>query len=254
MSGHSKWAQIKRQKGANDIKRGQLFTKLGREITIAARDGGGDPNANFRLRLAIQRARENNMPLDTIERAIKRGTGGGEGAALEEIVYEGYGAGGAAILVEAMTDNRNRAAAEVRSVFTRHGGSLGETGCVSWLFDSRGVITVDVGDRDPDEVALIAIDAGAEDVKIEDGSLEIYTVPGDLEKVRQSLDADNITVASAEVSMVPKTTVELDPKATITVMRLIERLEELDDVQAVYSNIEVSEDALAEYSELGDRR
>ncbi len=254
MSGHSKWAQIKRQKGANDIKRGQLFTKLGREITVAARDGGGDPNANFRLRLAIQRARENNMPMDTIERAIKRGTGGGEGATLEEIVYEGYGAGGAAILVEAMTDNRNRAAAEIRSVFTRHGGSLGETGCVSWLFDSRGVITVDVGDKDPDEMALIAIDAGAEDVKIEDGSLEVYTAPGDLEKVRQSLDADNIAVASAEVSMVPKTTVQLDPKATITVMRLIERLEELDDVQTVYSNIEVSEDALAEYSELSDRR
>lgn len=248
MSGHSKWAQIKRQKGANDIKRGQLFTKLGREITVAARDGGGDPVANFRLRLAIQRARENNMPMDTIERAIKRGTGGGEGASLEEITYEGYGAGGAAIMVEALTDNRNRAAAEIRSVFTRHGGSLGETGCVSWLFDSRGVISIDPGKQDPEELALIAIDAGAEDVKVDDGSVEIYTEPGDLEKVRQALEASKVAVSSAEVSMVPKTTVSLDPKGTITVMKLIERLEELDDVQKVYSNIDVSEEALAEYA------
>ncbi|MGI5836491.1 MAG: YebC/PmpR family DNA-binding transcriptional regulator [Chloroflexota bacterium] len=248
MAGHSKWAQIKRQKGANDIKRGQLFTKLGREITVAARDGGGDPNANFRLRLAVQRARENNMPMDTIERAIKRGTGGGEGSALEEITYEGYGVGGAAIMVEALTDNRNRAAADIRSVFTRHGGSLGETGCVSWLFDNRGVISIDVGGQDPDELALAAIDAGAEDVKVEDDSLEIYTEPGDLEKVKQTLEANKVAIESAEVSMVPKTTVKLDSKATITVLKMIERLEELDDVQEVYSNIEVSDEALAEYS------
>lgn len=248
MSGHSKWAQIKRQKGANDIKRGQLFTKLGREITVAARDGGGDPNANFRLRLAIQRARESNMPMDTIERAIKRGTGGGEGASLEEITYEGYGVGGAAIMVEALTDNRNRAAADVRSVFTRHGGSLGETGCVSWLFDNRGVISFGAGNHDPEELALLAIDAGAEDVKVDEGSLEIYTEPGDLEKVKQALEENKVVIDSAEVSMVPKTTVQLDPKATITVMKLIEKLEELDDVQEVYSNIEVSEEALAEYS------
>lgn len=248
MSGHSKWAQIKRQKGANDAKRGQLFTKLGREITVAARDGGGDPNANFRLRLAIQRARENNMPMDNIERAIKRGTGGGEGAALEDIVYEGYGVGGAAILVEAMTDNRNRAAAEIRSVFTRHGGSLGETGCVSWLFDPKGVITIEVGNQDPDELALMAIDAGAEDVKVDDDTIEVYTSPADLDEVRQALEAKKVPIANAEVSMVPKTTVELDPKSTITVMKMVERLEELDDVQRVYSNIEVSEEALAQYS------
>ena len=248
MSGHSKWAQIKRQKGANDAKRGQLFTKLGREITVAARDGGGDPNANLRLRLAIQRARENNMPMDNIERAIKRGTGGGEGAALEDIVYEGYGVGGAAILVEAMTDNRNRAAAEIRSVFTRHGGSLGETGCVSWLFDPKGVITIEVGNQDPDELALMAIDAGAEDVKVDDDTIEVYTSPADLDEVRQALEAKKVPIANAEVSMVPKTTVELDPKSTITVMKMVERLEELDDVQRVYSNIEVSEEALAQYS------
>ncbi|HEX2988840.1 MAG TPA: YebC/PmpR family DNA-binding transcriptional regulator [Chloroflexota bacterium] len=248
MSGHSKWAQIKRQKGVNDNKRGQVFTKLGREITVAARDGGGDPNANFRLRLAVQHARENNMPMDNIERAIKRGTGGGEGAALEEITYEGYGVGGAAILVEAMTDNRNRAAADVRSVFTRHGGSLGETGCVNWLFDSRGIISIDVGKQDPDELALLAIDAGADDVKVEDGSLEVYTAPGDLESVRQALEANKLTITNAEVSMIPKTTVELDPKGTVTVLKMVEKLEDLDDVQAVYSNIEVSDEALAEFS------
>ncbi len=248
MSGHSKWAQIKRQKGVNDSKRGQLFTKLGREITIAARDGGGDPNANFRLRLAVQHARESNMPMDNIDRAIKRGIGGGEGAALEEITYEGYGVGGAAIMVEAMTDNRNRAAADVRSLFTRHGGSLGESGCVSWLFDSRGVITLETGKQDPDDLALMAIDAGAEDVQIEDGSVEVYTEPADLDTVRQALESRKVTITNAEVSMIPTTTLELDAKSTITVMKLMERLEELDDVQRVYSNIEVSEEALAEYS------
>jgi len=254
MSGHSKWAQIKRQKGANDAKRGQLFTKLGREITVAARDGGGDPNANFRLRLAIQRARENNMPMENIERAIKRGAGGGEGSSLEEITYEGYGAGGAAILVEAMTDNRNRAAADIRSVFTRGGGSLGESGCVAWLFDSKGVITVDVGKNDAEEVALLAIDAGADDFKIEDGSLDVYTAPGDLERVRRALESRKLAITGAEISMIPKTTVELDSKATAQVLKLIERLEDLDDVQRVYTNVEVSEEALAEYSALGDKR
>jgi YebC/PmpR family DNA-binding regulatory protein len=254
VSGHSKWAQIKRQKGVNDAKRGQLFTKLGREITVAARDGGGDPVANFRLRLAIQRARENNMPMENIERAIKRGTGGGEGATLEEIQYEGYGIGGAAILIEALTDNRNRAAADVRSVFSRHGGSLGEAGCVAWLFDSKGMILVEVGDGDADDLALAAIDAGAEDVTVEDGSLEVHTAPSDLEAVRQALERQSVTISSAEVSMVPKTTLQLDPGSTGQVLKLIERLEELDDVQQVHSNVEVSEEALAEYSELGDKR
>jgi len=248
VSGHSKWSQIKRQKGVNDSKRGQIFTKLGREITVAARDGGGDPDANFRLRLAVQRARENNMPVENIDRAIKRGTGGGEGAALEEITYEGYGVGGAAILVDAMTDNKNRAAADVRSTFTRHGGGLGESGCVGWLFDKRGVISVEVGNQDEDELSLLAIDAGAEDVKVEDGTLEVYTDPGEMEAVRQALESRKLTITNAEVTMIPKTTVQLDPKGTITVMKMMEKLEELDDVQAVHSNIEVSEEALAEYS------
>src|SRR6059058_3335389 len=179
MSGHSKWSQIKRQKGVADARRGQLFTKLGREITVAAREGGADPDANARLRLAVQKAREANMPMDTIERAIKRGAGGGEGAALDEVTYEGYGPGGAAILVEAMTDNRNRSVAEIRNAFTRGGGSLGESGCVAWLFDPRGVIAVDVNGQDPDETALIAIDAGADDVRVEGSSLEVITAPAD---------------------------------------------------------------------------
>ncbi len=174
MSGHSKWAQIKRQKGVADSKRGQLFTKLGRELTVAAREGA-EPSSNSRLRIAIQRARDANMPLDTIERAIKRGAGGGEGANYQEITYEGYGPGGAAVLVRAMTDNRNRAAAEVRSVFTRNGGNLGESGCASYLFDARGVITVNVDGKDPDDLALMAIDAGADDVQIGDDAVDIYT-------------------------------------------------------------------------------
>lgn len=254
MSGHSKWSQIKRQKGVNDSKRGQLFTKLGREITIAARDGGGDHNANFRLRLALQRARESNMPADNIDRAIKRGTGGGEGAALEEITYEGYGAGGAAVMVEAMTDNRNRAASDIRGAFTRGGGSLGETGCVAWLFDTRGVITLDIGDADPDELSLAVIDAGAEDVQVEDGALEVYTQPSEMEAVRQALETSKLNITGAEVTMVPKTVADLSPKDAVAVMRLLERLEELDDVQRVYSNIEVSEEAMAEYEGVGDRK
>lgn len=244
MSGHSKWAQIKRQKGAADARRGQLFTKLGREITVAAREGA-DPTGNSRLRMAIQRARDANMPLDTVERAIKRGSGGGEGVHYEEINYEGYGPGGAAILVHAMTDNRNRAAAEIRSVFSRNGGNLGETGCVSWLFEPRGVIAVETNGTDPDELALTAIDAGADDVQVGDGVVEIYTDPGRLEDVRGRLEGDAVTVAHADRQMVPSTTVDLDVRAAEQVMRLVERLEELDDVQDVYTNTEISDEVAA---------
>jgi YebC/PmpR family DNA-binding regulatory protein len=245
MSGHSKWAQIKRQKGVNDSRRGQMFTKLGREITVAARQGGPDPDSNFRLRLAIQRARDNNMPSDTIERAIKRGTGNNEGADLQEITYEGYGPGGTAIMVEVLTDNRNRSAAELRATFTRAGGNLGETGSVGWQFESRGVITVDANGADPEAIELAAIDAGAEDVKTEDGVVEITTAPTDLEAVRRALAEQRLKITSAELSMVPKTTVDLDDKASEQVLRLLDRLEELDDVQRVYSNAEFSETALA---------
>jgi YebC/PmpR family DNA-binding regulatory protein len=247
VSGHSKWAQIKRQKGAADVKRGQLFTKLGREITVAAREGGPDPDGNPRLRQAIQRAREAAMPADTIERAIKRATGGTDSGALEEVVYEGYGPGGAAILVQALTDNRNRAVAEIRSAFTRAGGSLGESGCVAWLFEPRGVIAIERNNRDPDELGLLAIDAGAEDVRDEGDILEVLTQPGDLEAVRAALEAQGLRIASAETALVPKTSVPLDERNAAATLRLMERLEELDDVQRVYTNLEISDEALRAY-------
>jgi YebC/PmpR family DNA-binding regulatory protein len=248
MSGHSKWSQIKRQKGVVDARRGQLFTKLGREITVAAREGGPDPDANPRLRLAVQKAREANMAMDTIERAIKRGAGGGEGAVLDEITYEGYGPGGAAILVEAMTDNRNRSVAEIRNAFTRGGGSLGESGCVAWLFDPRGIITVEVNGGDPDDLALMAIDAGADDVRVEGSSLEVQTAPGDLDTVRSALEAQKLNVMSAETAMVPKTTLEADAKDALAVLKLLERLEDLEDVQRVYTNVDFDEEVLGQFN------
>lgn len=235
MSGHSKWSSIKRAKGATDAKRGALFTKLGREIAVSARDGA-DPMSNSRLRLAISRARDANMPMDTIERAIKRGAGAGEGSNYQEISYEGYGPAGAAVLVDALTDNRNRAAAEVRAVFNRNGGNLGESGSVRWLFDSKGVIVADPGTIDADELALLAIDAGADDVQQVDEVLEIYTETQQLEAVRQALEAAGIQIVSSESSMIPQTNVELVGKDAEQMMRLLDRLEELDDVQRVYSN------------------
>lgn len=244
MSGHSKWAQIKRQKGAADAKRGQLFTKLGREIAVAAREGA-DPSANARLRLAIQRARDANMPMDTIDRAVKRGAGAGEGANYQEVTYEGYGPGGVALLVVAMTDNRNRAAAEIRSAFHRNGGNLAEAGAVRWLFEPKGVISVNTDGSDSDEISLLAIDAGADDVQTGDGVVEVYTDPGHLEDVRHALDESGHDIADSESSMIPKTTVELDTRTAEQTMRLIERLEELEDVQHVYSNSEVSDEVAA---------
>ncbi len=247
MSGHSKWAQIKRAKGANDQKRGQLFTKLGREITVAARAGGANPEANARLRLAVERAREANMPMDTIQRAIQRGAGAGEGAQLEEVTYEGYGAGGAALLIEATTDNRNRTVAEIRAALTRGGGSLGEAGSVAWNFEQRGVILVEVdGKQDPEELALKAIDAGADDFTTEDGELEVLTEPSLLDDVRSALQDGGGKVTSAEVAMVPKTQVELPTDQAAQVLRLVEKLEDLDDVSRVYTNVQLSEDVLAQ--------
>ncbi|MBF6598945.1 MAG: YebC/PmpR family DNA-binding transcriptional regulator [Dehalococcoidia bacterium] len=248
MSGHSKWSQIKRQKGAADAQRGQLFTKLSKEIIIAARQGGGDPNANFRLRLAVQKARDNNMPADNIDRAIKRAVGGGEGSELAEITYEGFGPAGTSVIVEVATDNKNRTVAEVRNVFTRAGGSLGESGSVAWNFDSRGVINVPRDGVDADDVALYAIDAGAEDVQIGDETIDIYTGPGELEAVKKALEEQQVAVDAAETARVPKTTVQLDEKAAIQVLRLVEKLEALDDVQKVYFNAEFSDDVLAAYT------
>lgn len=244
MSGHSKWAQIKRQKGVADAKRGQVFTKLGREITVAARDGA-DPAGNARLRMALQRAREANMPHDTIDRAIKRGSGAGDGAHYQEITYEGYGPGGTAVLVHALTDNRNRAAAEIRSTFSRNGGNLGETGCVGWLFDNKGIISVEVNGHDADELALKAIDAGAQDVQLGDDLVEIFTDSGDLESIRLALESDGVPIADASLQIIPKTSIDLDDRSAEQVYRLVERLEELDDVQDVYTNTEFSDEVAA---------
>ncbi len=247
MSGHSKWSSIKHQKGVTDARRGQLFTKLTREIIVAVRQGGSNPEANFRLRLAIQRARDSNMPLDNIERAIKRGSGETEGASLVEMVLEGYGPGGAAILVQALSDNRNRTVQDIRHIFSRHGGSLGESGCVAWLFDSRGLITVETGDLDAEELALQAIDAGAEDVKVENSYVEIYTKPEELEMVRAALEQKNLPIASAELSMVPKTMVELEERTALQTLRLLDKLEELDEVQHVSSNADFADSIVEKY-------
>jgi YebC/PmpR family DNA-binding regulatory protein len=246
MAGHSKWAQIKRQKGATDAKRGQLFTKLAREITVAARLGGPDPDANARLRIAIQKGRAENMPNDNIKRAIERAAGEGGAENYAEIYYEGFGPGGAAVMVKALTDNRNRTVGEVRSVFTRAGGSLGETGSVNYLFDQLGLITVRADGADPDELALLAIDAGAEDIKTEDGAVEVYTAPTDLKLVQDALAGQGVEIEDAAITMQPKTTLDLDEAETLKNLRLLERLEDLDDVQEVYSNLEVSDAVLAQ--------
>ena len=244
MSGHSKWSTIKRQKGVTDAKRSAMFTKVAREIAVAARTGGGDPDANYRLRLAIEKARALNMPADNIKRSIEKATGGGEAEQYEDIVYEGYGPGGVAILVEAATDNRNRTAAEVRSIFTKAGGQLAGSGAVAWQFEPRGLITVASGD--PDEVALAAIDAGAEDVDTAADPLEIYTAPLDLEHVRKLLEAGGIDIESAESAMIAKQTVELDSSRARQALRLVELLEDLDDVQRVTANFDIPEDVFAE--------
>jgi YebC/PmpR family DNA-binding regulatory protein len=249
MAGHSKWAQIKRQKGANDTKRGQVFTKLAREITIAARQGG-DPDSNFRLRLAMQRARGLNMPAENISRAIARAGGtGDDGASLEEVTYEGYGPSGVAIYIEALTDNRNRTVAEVRNVFTRGGGGMGEAGSVAWIFDARGCVVIPAAGVEVDEVTLAAIDAGAVDVIADTTSIEVYTEVEDLEAVRRTLDAGKLPIESADRVFVPKTQVTVDAEAAGKVLRLVERLEDLDDVQNVYSNVLLTPEILAALAE-----
>ena len=249
MSGHSKWSTIKHQKGVADVKRGAMFTKLGRDIALAVREGGGDPDMNFRLRLAMERAKNNNMPQDNIARAIKRASGGGEGAEdLEEITYEGYGPGGGAILLQALTPNRNRTAADVRSTFAKCGGNLGESGCVAWNFESKGLITVEMPDEERgEEMSLVAIDAGADDVQLEDGVLEIFTAPDQLLDIRGALEAEGIKPDSSEVSMVPKTTITLDESAAEQTLKLLDSLEELDDIQKAYTNADFPSEVLERY-------
>lgn len=247
MSGHSKWSTIKRQKGVADARRGQLFTKLTREIMLAVREGGPSIDSNYALRLVVQKAKDNNMPSENIDRAIKRASGEGGAANLVEFTLEGYGPSGVAVLIEALSDNRNRTVQEVRSLLTRHGGSLGESGCVAWLFDSRGLVTVEAGEQGEDEVALTAIDAGADDVSSDGGYVEVYTEPTKMEAVRKVLEAD-FKVVSAEVSLVPKTSVLLEESKAAQVMNLIDTLEELDDVQHVYSNADFPESMMEQVS------
>ncbi|MCI0799337.1 MAG: YebC/PmpR family DNA-binding transcriptional regulator [Chloroflexi bacterium] len=251
MSGHSKWSTIKHQKGAADARRGAIFTKLSRDIALAVRDGGGaDPEMNFRLRLSIEKAKNSNMPQDNIVRAVKRGAGeGGEGdERLEEIFYEGYGPGGGAILLHAVTTNRNRTAAEVRFTFNRGGGNLGESGCVAWNFETKGVITVAVSDDDQgEELGLLAIDAGAEDIKIEDGFLEIFTAPETLLTVQAVLAEQGVAAESSEVSRVPKTTIMLESKEAEQTLRLLDSLEELADVQKAYTSADFPSEVLEQY-------
>jgi YebC/PmpR family DNA-binding regulatory protein len=245
MSGHSKWSTIKRKKAAEDAKRGKIFTRIAREITVAARSGGGDPETNASLRLSIEKARGANMPKDNIERAIKRGTGELEGGQLEEVCYEGYAPHGVALLVKCLTDNRNRTLSEVRRVFNRSGGNLAEAGAVAWMFDTKGYIAVARNDMDPDDIFMMAVDAGAEDVEIGDEFVEVYTEPGDLHWVREGLAGRGLTIEDAELSQVPQTMMTLGEKETLQLMNMIESLEELDDVQQVYSNLDISEEILA---------
>jgi YebC/PmpR family DNA-binding regulatory protein len=244
MAGHSKWAQIKHKKAATDARRGQLFTKLARAITVAAREGGGDPDANFALAAAVQKARDYSMPKENIQRAIDKGTGAGGGAeAIERVVYEGYGPGGAAILVEALTDNRNRTSAEIRHAFDKHGGSLGEPGSVSWVFEKRGVVLVDANRYSEDDL-IPAIDAGAEDVTLEGDSLKVVCPAEALGKVREALESAGVEIESAELTMEPKSVVQVSSGDTPVLMRLMDALDEHDDVEAVNANFDVPEAVL----------
>lgn len=244
MSGHSKWSSIKHKKAAKDAKKGKLFTKLIKEITVAARTGGGDISANPRLRTAVLAAKAGSMPADNIERAIKKGTGDLEGVSYEEVHYEGYGPGGAAIMVQVLTDNKNRTVQEIRRMFAKHGGNLGENGCVAWMFDKKGLITVDKLKIEEDRLISLALDAGAEDVRDEGSYFEIVTRPEDFEKVREHLQRENVPVEGGQVSMVAKNTVALDRQSAEQILKLTEELEDHDDVQSVAANFDIPDELL----------
>ncbi len=241
MSGHSKWHNIRLRKGKQDAERGKLFTRLAREIIIAAREGGGNPDANLRLKMAIAKARENSMPQDNIKRSIMRGTGEMEGAQLEELVYEGYGPAGVAVLVECMTDNKNRTVSEIRHAFSKCGGSLGESGCVSWMFEPQGIIRVPASAGDEDTIMAAALEAGAEDFTTDEDGYEIITAQGQVQHVQQALLDAGIPVESAEATMTPSATVKVEGKDAQAVLKLMDMLDELDDVQAVHANFDIDE-------------
>jgi YebC/PmpR family DNA-binding regulatory protein len=248
MSGHSKWSTIKHKKAAKDARKGKLFTKLIKEITVAARMGSGDINANPRLRTAVLTARANSMPGDNIERAIKKGTGELEGVSYEEIQYEGYGPGGAAILAQVVTDNKNRTVSEIRRLFAKHGGNLGETGCVAWMFDKKGLITVEKSQIDEDRLVGLVLDVGAEDVKEEEGIFEVIMQPEDFEKVKERLEQEKIAIASGQITMVPKNTVTVDEKHVEQILKLTEELEDHEDVQNVSANFDIPSEYLEKAS------
>ncbi len=247
MSGHSKWSTIKHKKAATDAKRGKLFTRLAREIAIAAREGGGSLDTNFRLRLAMDKAKAANMPKDNIERAVKRGTGELKGEELAEVMYEGYAPNGVALLVQVLTDNRNRTVADVRRILTRQGGTLADVGAVAWQFDRKGYIAIAPDGADEDTVFEVAVEAGAEDVIFGDDLIEVYAGLEDFRSVRQALEDAGIHFETAELAMIPKTTMQLAEKETLQVMGIIDALEELDDVQQVYSNLDISDEVMTRY-------
>ncbi|MCW3490417.1 YebC/PmpR family DNA-binding transcriptional regulator [Dethiobacter alkaliphilus] len=247
MAGHSKWANIKHRKARVDAQKGKVFTKISKEIMAAVRQGGGDPNNNFRLRLALQKARSVNMPNDNIQRAIQKGAGELEGTNFEEIIYEGYGPAGTAVMLEILTDNRNRTAGEIRHIFSKSGGSLGETGCVAWMFNRRGYLEVSKEGHDEDELMLLALDAGAEDFEAGENAFEIYTRPDDFEAVKEKMEAEGISFGEAAITMIPETTVEVpDVEGAQKALALIEALEDHDDVQNAYSNLDVPSEVMAE--------
>jgi YebC/PmpR family DNA-binding regulatory protein len=244
MSGHSKWASIKHKKGAADAKRGKIFSRLNKEITVAARLGGGDPSGNPRLRAAIQAAKAENMPKDNIERAIKKGTGELEGASYEECNYEAYGPGGVAIMIDCLTDNKNRTVAEVKHLFERHGGNLGEPGCVSWIFEKKGLIVFERDSVEEERLLDLALEAGAEDIKEEATQFEILTDPSDFESVKKAFDREGLSYTIAEVSMIPQNTVSLEGRDAERMLNLIETLEEHDDINHVYANFDIPDEVL----------
>lgn len=245
MAGHSKWANRKHKKAREDAKRGKLFSKLSKLISVAAREGGGDPEHNPRLKDAIQKAKDANMPNDNIERAIKRGTGEIQGAAYERMVYEGYGPGGVAVLLDITTDNRNRTASEIRHIFDKSGGNLGESGCVAWMFNKKGQIILEkTDDIDEDEIMLIALEAGAEDVIIEDETIQILTEPKDFEEIKEEVKKQNLKISDAEIAMIPSNTVKVEGKTAEQVIKLMEELEDHDDVQEVYANFDIPDEIM----------